>query len=107
MAIVNYLSNLAIPCTILIILVYGLIENNKIFDIFVDGAKEGLEIVLKIFPTLLGLVVAIGTLRYSGILDFIIKLLLPICKFFKIPTEIMPLAILRPISRNRIYCYRN
>lgn len=98
MSAVNYLSNLAIPFTILLILTYGLIEKNKVFDTFLDGAKEGIEIVVKIFPMLIGLFVAIGALRYSGILDFIIKLIYPIVDFFKIPTEIMPLAILRPIS---------
>ena len=102
MAIVNYLSNLAIPFTILMILVYGLIEKNKVFDTFLDGAKEGLEIVLKIFPTLIGLFVAIGALIYSGILDFIIKIIYPAIKFLGIPEEIMPLAILRPISRKCI-----
>lgn len=95
---INYLSNLAIPFIILIILVYGLIEKNKVFDTFIEGAKEGIEIVVKIFPTLLGLFVAIGALRYSGILDFLIKLLAPVIQFFNIPVEIMPLAILRPIS---------
>lgn len=98
MTIINYLSNLAIPFTILIILIYGVLEKNKVFDTFVDGAKEGIEIVVKIFPTLLGLFVAIGALRNSGILDFIIRLLAPIIQFFNIPVEIMPLAILRPIS---------
>lgn len=98
MTIINYLSNLAIPFTILLILIYGLIEKNKVFDTFLNGAKEGIEIVIKIFPTLIGLFVAIGVLRNSGILDFIIKLIYPIVGFFNIPTEIMPLAMLRPIS---------
>lgn len=99
MTIVNYLSNLAIPFTILIVLVYGLIEKSKVFDTFLEGAKEGLEIVFKIFPTLIGLFVAIGALRYSGVLDFVIEIIYPIIKFLGIPKEIMPLAILRPISR--------
>lgn len=98
MTAINYLSNLAIPFTILLILMYGLSEKKKVFDVFLDGAKEGMQIVIKLFPTLLGLFVAIGALRYSGILDFIIKLISPIINFFNIPTEIMPLAILRPIS---------
>lgn len=98
MTVINYLSNLAIPITILLILTYGLVEKNKVFDTFLEGAKEGIEIVVKIFPTLIGLFVAIGALRYSGILDFIIKLIYPIVEFFNIPKEIMPLAILRPIS---------
>lgn len=104
MAVVNYLSNLAIPFTILIIVVYGLMEKKNVFDIFLNGAKEGIEIVLKIFPTLIGLFVAIGALRYSGVLDFIIKIIYPIIKFLKIPKEIMPLAILRPISRKCFNC---
>lgn len=98
MTAINYLSNLAIPFTILLILMYGLSEKKKVFDIFLDGAKEGMQIVIKLFPTLLGLFVAIGALRYSGILDFIIKLIAPIINLVNIPTEIMPLAILRPIS---------
>lgn len=98
MTAINYLSNLAIPFTILLILMYGLSEKKKVFDVFLDGAKEGMQIVIKLFPTLLGLFVAIGALRYSGILDFIIKLIAPIINLVNIPTEIMPLAILRPIS---------
>ena len=98
MTAINYLSNLAIPFTILLILMYGLNEKRKVFYIFLDGAKEGMQIVIKLFPTLLGLFVAIGALRYSGILDFIIKLTAPIINLVNIPTEIMPLAILRPIS---------
>ncbi len=98
MTIINYLSNLAIPVTILLILTYGLIEKKKVFDIFLNGAKEGIEIVVKIFPTLIGLFVAIGALRYSGVIDFIIRLIYPVVEFLNIPTEIMPLAMLRPIS---------
>lgn len=98
MEIINYFSNLAIPITILSIVIVGIIEKNKVFNTFLDGAKEGIEITLKIFPTLVGLFVAIGALRHSGVLDFIIKIISPVISFFNIPLEIMPLAILRPIS---------
>ena len=70
MKIVDNISSAAMPTVILIILLFGLIEKNKVFDIFLDGAKEGIEIVLKIFPTLIGLFVAIGALRSSGVLNF-------------------------------------
>lgn len=103
MQIVNYVSKVAIPFSILMILVYGLVEKNKVFDTFLEGAKEGIEITVKIFPTLVGLFVAIGALRSSGILDLIVQMLSPILNYFKIPYEIMPLAMLRPISRKRIY----
>lgn len=94
----NYISNLAMPLIILIIVFYSLIERKKAFDIFLDGAKEGLNIVLNIFPALIGLFVAIGALRSSGILDLIINFITPILDILNFPSEIMPLAILRPIS---------
>lgn len=94
----NYFSNLAIPCLIMIILFFGLKERINIFDAFLDGAKEGIEIVIKIFPTLVGLFVAILALRGSGLIDFIIRIISPIIKIIKIPKEILPLAFLRPIS---------
>ncbi len=98
MTIINFISNLAMPLVILLIVIYGLIEKNKVFDDFLEGAKEGLEIVFSILPTLIGLFVAIGALRNSGILDLIIRFITPILNVFHFPSEIMPLAMLRPIS---------
>ena len=98
MNVLNYISNLAMPLIILIIVFYSLIERKKAFDIFLDGAKDGLNIVLNIFPTLIGLFVAVGALRSSGILDLIINFITPILDILNFPSEIMPLAILRPIS---------
>ena len=86
------------PVIILLIVIYGMIERNKVFDTFLDGAKDGLAIVVNLFPTLIGLFLAVGTLRASGILDFLIQLITPILDFIHIPSEIMPLALLRPIS---------
>lgn len=99
MSVINYLSNLALPFIILIIIGYGIYEKKPVFDIFLEGAKEGIEIVFKIFPTLIGLFVAIGALKSSGVLDFVINTISPITNFLNFPKEIMPLAILRPISR--------
>lgn len=98
MNFIYYISNVAVPAVILIILLYGIFERKNVFDIFLKGAKEGLTMVIKIFPTLIGLFLAIGALSSSGLLDFIINLLTPILNILKIPPEIMPLAILRPIS---------
>ncbi len=104
MKIINYFSNLAIPLIFLIILFYGISEKKPIFDIFIEGAKEGIGIAVKILPTLVGLFVAIGALRSSGILDLIIDFISPITNLLGFPKEVMPLAILRPISRKRISC---
>ena len=98
MKLIDYVSSSAMPLIILLIVTYGLIEKNKMFDTFIKGAREGLEIVIRIFPTLVGLFVAIGALRSSGILDLIINVIKPVIIFLRIPSEIMPLALLRPIS---------
>lgn len=98
MALVNYLSIVSIPLVILIIVAQGFKERKNTFDIFQKGAKEGIEIVVNIFPTLIGLFMAINVLRASGIIDLIINIISPILNILKIPSEIMPLAMLRPIS---------
>jgi len=98
MDIINYISSSAVPIIMLLIIVYGLLEKNKVYDTFVDGAKEGIEVVFNIFPTLIGIFVAVGALRSSGILDLIINVISPLTNIFKIPSEIMPLALVRPIS---------
>jgi len=73
-----------------------------------NGAKDGLNIVISLFPTLLGLFMAVSMLRSSGILDFIVKIIMPITSILHLPSEILPLAMLRPISRKRSngHCYR-
>lgn len=98
MGIINYFSNIAIPMAILIILFFGIKEKINMFDAFVDGAKDGLEIVLRLFPTLLGIFLAIGLLRSSGIIELFVNLISPIINLFNIPKEIIPLALLRPVS---------
>ena len=98
MKIINYISVIAMPLVILIIVFKGLNEKISVFDIFLKGATEGVEITFRIFPTLVGLFVAIGMLRSSGVLDFIIKLISPALAYMNFPAEIVPLALLRPIS---------
>ncbi len=98
MNLINYITSLAVPFTILIIVVYGIIEKQSVFDVFLEGATEGIQIIVGIFPTLLGLFLSINILRASGIIDAITNLALPILNLLKVPAEILPLAILRPIS---------
>jgi len=98
MNVFKYLSTLAVPMIILIIVIYGCIEKQKVYDAFLDGAKEGIEIVFKIFPTLIGIFIAVGALRSSGILDLITGAISPVIALFHIPKEIMPLVMIKPIS---------
>ena len=98
MSIINYISILAMPIIILFVIIYGLKERMPIFDSFLKGANDGVEITFKIFPTLVGLFLAIGMLRSSGVLNFIINLISPLMSLIKFPGEVIPLALLRPIS---------
>ena len=98
MEFINYISIIAMPLVILVIVFKALKEKVNVFDVFLKGATEGIEISLKIFPTLIGLFVAIGMLRSSGILDFITNLISPALVYMKFPGEVVPLALLRPIS---------
>lgn len=98
MNIVNYISTLAMPITILFIILYAVKEKIEIFDLFLKGVTDGIEITLKIFPTLIGLFLAIGMLNSSGILDFTTTIISPILNIIGFPKEVVPLAILRPIS---------
>lgn len=98
MKIIEYFSNIAMPVMIIVIVIYGVVERKKVFDIFLEGAKEGIGVVLNIFPTLVGLFVAIGALRSSGIIDLMVNFLTPVLNLVNFPTEILPLALIRPIS---------
>lgn len=98
MNFINYISTIIIPFVIVFAIGYGIMEKKNVYDIFIVGAKKGSKIVIKLFPTLLAIFLAINLLRSSGIVDFVIDLISPILKVLNIPEEIMPLAILRPIS---------
>ena len=98
MKIIEYFSNIAMPLMIIVVVIYGVVERKKVFDIFLEGAKEGIGVVLNVFPTLVGLFVAIGALRSSGIIDMMVNFLTPVLNLVNFPTEILPLALIRPIS---------
>lgn len=98
MQIINFISLIAVPFVIFFIVSYAFSEKIKVFDSFLVGCKEGIETVIKIFPTLVALFLAISALRSSGILDFLTSLLHPILEFLKVPSEILPLILVRPIS---------
>ncbi len=98
MALINYISKIAIPFVIFYVVTYGFIMRIKVFDSFLAGCQEGISTVIKIFPTLIGLFLAVSALRNSGILDLISTFLSPILNLFKIPSAVLPLMLVRPIS---------
>ncbi|MCH5353282.1 MAG: spore maturation protein [Acutalibacter sp.] len=88
----------AMPVIIGIIVLYGFLKNVDVFDTFLEGAKEGITSSLQILPTLIGLIVAVSMVRASGLLEMLCSLAEPLTKAVGISPEILPLAILRPIS---------
>lgn len=98
MNIVNYISIASVPFIIFFIISYGISEKIKVFDVFLDGCKEGIKTVIQIFPTLIALFLAISALRNSGIIELISNILSPILKLLMIPCELLPLILIRPIS---------
>jgi len=89
-----FVSKYLLPIITLIIIIYGIYKKRPIYDDFIEGVKEGLQIVLNLFPTIMAMVVAIGIFTKSGIINDLTKYIN--IKFF--PKEILPLVILRPIS---------
>ena len=88
----------SIPFLIFFIIMNSFRERRKTFEEFVKGAKSGVEIIIDLFPTLIGLFVAINMLRVSGVIDFLAEIFAPILSLIGIPSEILPIAVLRPIS---------
>lgn len=98
MRILLYLSDFIVPLVILGIVVYGLLQNVNVYDEFIRGARKGFLTVIKIMPTLIGLMVAVGILRASGFLEFIGRILGRFTSYIGFPGELVPLAIVRMFS---------
>lgn len=98
MKIISMISSFLIPLVLFYIIGYGIMNREKVYDIFIDGVKEGFKIVVGIAPTLVGLMVAVGVIRASGALDMLAKLLTPIGELLKIPAQIIPLILVRLFS---------
>ena len=92
------LSELMIPGLLVGIVGFGLLQRKNIYELFVEGAADGMKTVGKVLPTLLALMMAVGILRASGFLDFLSRLLskLPLGKL--LPIELIPLIVVRLFS---------
>jgi len=97
-AVIRTISLLAIPVFIFFILGYGYVKKVPVYETFVEGAKEGLTTAIRVLPYLVAMFVAIGMFRASGAMDFIVGLLAPLARLAGIPSEILPLAMMRPMS---------
>jgi spore maturation protein B len=92
------LSLWAIPVLLVAIPLVGLIRGVKVYDVFIEGAREGFEVAVKIIPFLVGILAAIGMFRGSGAMDLVTVALRPLVTATGFPAELVPLAILRSLT---------
>lgn len=91
-------SNFIIPAIIFYIVGYGLVSRIPVYEHFIKGAKDGLGTVVKLAPTLVGLLMAVGVMRSSGFLEFLTELLSSPAELIGIPKEVLPVAIVKMFS---------
>ena len=89
-----YISKIIIPIITIIVIMYGLIKKVDIYDTFIEGVKEGLNISLEIFPSMFAMIISVTVLVKSNIITDIISII----NINLFPKEILPIALLRPIS---------
>ncbi|MEI8218069.1 MAG: nucleoside recognition domain-containing protein [Elusimicrobiota bacterium] len=98
MEIVNIISQLIIPLFILFAIVYGIAKKVRLYDSFVSGAKDGIDVIIKIFPYVLAIFLAVKTFQASGAYDSMKNLFSGLSTALSIPPEIFSLAIIKPLS---------
>lgn len=93
-----YLSDFIVPLMIFGIICYGITMKIPVYDTFVKGAKDGFLTVIKIMPTMVGLMVAVGVLRASGFLEFLAQMIGKVTQYIGFPGELVPLTIVKMFS---------
>jgi len=98
MELFMYVTEFIVPMIILGIVMYGVLMKVPVYDTFIKGAKSGFLTVIKIMPTLIGLMVGVGVLRASGFLDFIAGGIGQLTGYIGFPGELVPLTIVKMFS---------
>jgi spore maturation protein B len=96
--IIGTISIWAIPLLLVAIPIYGAVKGVKVYESFVEGAKGGFQMAIRIIPYLVAILVAVGMLRGAGGIDMLARWLGPVLQRVGFPVEILPLAIMRPLS---------
>ena len=92
------LSLWAMPVLLVAIPLVGIVRGVKVYDVFIEGAKEGFDVAVRIIPFLVGILVAIGMFRGSGAMDLLLAGVRPIVAPVGFPPELVPLAVLRSLT---------
>lgn len=98
MKLLLYVTDFIVPLVIFGIVSYGILMKVDVYDTFIKGAKSGFFTVIKIMPTLVGLMVAVGILRASGFLDFLSELIGMFTEYIGFPGELVPLTVVKMFS---------
>ena len=93
-----YVSAFIIPIVMFYIILHGVVNKVNVYDVFIEGAKDGLKTVVGIMPTLIGLMVAVGVLRASGFLDFVAGLIGKVTEQVNLPAPVVPVILVRMFS---------
>ena len=96
--IVSAVSSLSIPFLLSLMPLYAGLRRVKVYEEFVDGAKEGFDVAIRIIPYLVAMLVAIGMFRAAGGIDMVSKALAPAMNLVGFPTELLPMVLMRPLS---------
>lgn len=96
--IIEAISKLSIPLLLSLFPLYAFLRGVKVYEEFIDGAKEGFDVALRIIPFLVGILVAIGMFRAAGGIDLISRALSPLMTALGFPSDLLPLVLMRPLS---------
>ena len=92
-----------IPCLMLALLAFGYFRGVPVYEVFVDGAKDGFQVAIRIIPYLVAILVAVGMFRASGAMELLIQPLGVLTGQIGLPADALPMAILRPLSGSGAY----
>lgn len=95
---IGLISFFVIPLIVVGFPLYGLYKRVPVYESFVEGAKEGFQVAVRIIPYLVAILFAIGMFRASGAMDFLVAALDPVLSLIGFPPEVLPMAIIRPLT---------
>ena len=98
LSIADAISSAAIPVVVAVILLAGAVRKVKVYEVFVEGAKEGFETAVRIIPFLVAVLFAVGMVRAAGLLDALAAGLGPVLNAIGVPSAALPMALIRPLS---------
>ncbi|WP_293976514.1 spore maturation protein [uncultured Clostridium sp.] len=94
----TYLSKSIIPIIFLLIITYGMFKGKQVYEWFLEGAKEGMNVCIRIFPCILAIIIAVEIFKKADLMDLVTGVLSPITNLIGLPKELIPLVVIKPLS---------